>query len=217
MSLKKIFFVAIALFLFQQTFAQRGNIRYNLLGLNGGVSFFDINTDDLVTFQKTGFTGGFTTRGAFYDDFDIIYGINYFNSKVAVEGQGLTGTQEIEYSIQGAQLNLLGSYNIAVKHLSVEFGPIFQVNSKMKLADDKYGEYIVTGYNTLMASEIQDISRINLLAAVGLTAGVEHFRISGQYHYGLTNMLNKLNDKNLENNDFKGNSSTIVVAAVIYF
>ncbi len=187
------------------------------MGINGGVSFFDINTDDLVTTQGTGFIGGFTTRGAFYDDFDLVYGINYFNSKVSVEGTLLTDTRQIEYSIQGAQLSFLGSYNFVFKHFSFEFGPVLQVNSKMKLADEKYSEYILSGYNTLMASEIQDISRINFNAAAGLSVGFEHFRAMGQYQYGINNMLNNLNDKELKNSDFKGHGSTIIVGAVVYF
>ena len=160
---------------------------------------------------------GFTTRGAFRNDFDLIYGINFQSASVGVEGSFLTDTQNIEYTIQGAQLNFLGSYNIVVKHLSVEFGPIFEINGKMKLKNDDYEDYVLTGYNTLTAKDIQDISRFNVRLAGGLTAGLENFRISAQYQYGVTNMLGKLNSKGLENEDFNGHSSTIVIMGVIYF
>ncbi|QQX77622.1 MULTISPECIES: hypothetical protein [Aequorivita] len=218
MSLKKLIFATLFLFSIQQSFAQRNYDGYNFLGIQGGITFFDIITDDLVTQQKEGFTAGFTTRGAFRNDFDLIYGLSFQSASVGVEGRGLLGnTENIGYTIQGVQLNFLGSYNIIVKHLSLEFGPIFDINGKMKLEDDKYEDYILTGYNTLTAADIQDISKFNVRLAGGLTAGLEHFRVSAQYQYGVTNMLGSLNDKGLENEDFKGNSSTIVLAAVIYF
>jgi len=218
MSLKKLIFATLFLFSIQQSFAQRNYDGYNFLGIQGGITFFDIITDDLVTQQKEGFTAGFTTRGAFRNDFDLIYGLSFQSASVGVEGRGLLdNTENIGYTIQGVQLNFLGSYNIIVKHLSLEFGPIFDINGKMKLEDDKYEDYILTGYNTLTAADIQDISKFNVRLAGGLTAGLEHFRVSAQYQYGVTNMLGSLNDKGLENEDFKGNSSTIVLAAVIYF
>lgn len=219
MNFKQLIFVSFCLFLFQQTFAQRSYNGYNFLGIQGGITFFDIQTDDMVTKQKEGFTAGFTTRGAFRNDFDLVYGISFQSSSVGVEGSSLLGTdtQNIGYTIQGAQINFLGSYNIVVKHLSIEFGPVFNINGKMKLDKDEYEGYVLTGYNTLTAKDIQEISRFNVRLAAGLTAGLEHFRINAQYQYGVTNMLGKLNDKGLENEDFKGNSSTIILAAVIYF
>lgn len=219
MCIKRMFLVSVFFLLVQQNYAQRNYAGYNFLGIQGGITLFDIQTDDLVTQQQEGFTAGFTTRGAFRNDFDLIYGISFQSASVGVEGRDLSSskTQNIGYTIQGAQLNFLGSYNIIVKHLSLEFGPILNINGKMKLKDNKYENYILTGYNTLTAKDIQDISRFNVHLTGGLTAGLEHFRISAQYQYGVTNMLGRLNDKNLENKDFKGHSSTIVVAGVIYF
>lgn len=219
MSIQRLFFATFFLFVFQQSFGQRNYNDYNFLGIQGGITFFDIQTDDLVTNQQEGFVAGFTTRGAFRNNFDLIYGISFQGASVGVEGSNLLGTdtQSISYNIQGAQINFLGSYNIVVKHLSIEFGPIFDINGKMKLENDDYEDYILTGYETLTAKDIQDISRFNVRLAGGLTAGLEHFRISAQYQYGVTNMLGKLNDKGLENDDFNGHSSTIVVMGVIYF
>ena len=218
MSLKKLIFATLFLFALQQSYSQRNYDGYNFLGIQGGITFFDIITDDLVTQQKEGFTAGFTTRGAFRNNFDLIYGLSFQSASVGVEGRGLLGnTENIGYTIQGVQLNFLGSYNIVVKHLSLEFGPVFDITSKMKLDDDKYENYTLTGYNSLKAKDIQDISQFNVRLAGGLTAGLEHFRVSAQYQYGVTNILGSLNDKGLENEDFKGNSSTIVLMAVIYF
>jgi hypothetical protein len=219
MSLKKLFFVTLCFLFFQQTIAQRNYRGYNLLGITGGITFFDINTDDLVTSSKEGFVAGFTSRGAFRNDFDLIYGLSFQSAKVAVEGNNITGTslQNIGYTIQGVQLNFLGSYNFIKKHLSIEFGPVFNINGKMKLDQDEYENYILSGYNTTTAKDIENISKFNIRAAAGLTAGLENFRLSAQYQYGVTNMLSALNSRNLENDDFNGHSSTIVVSGVIYF
>lgn len=219
MSRKTCIFIVIFVIFFQQMFAQRNYRGYNFLGIQGGVTLFDIKTDNLVTKQQSGFTAGFTTRGAFRNNFDLIYGISFQSVSVGVEGSSVLGTdtQNINYTVQGAQINFLGSYNIIVKHLSLEFGPVFNINGKLKLDDDDYNDYVVTGFETLLAQDIQDISRFNLHLAGGITAGLEHFRIQAQYQYGVTNMLGKLNDKDLEYTDFKGNSSTIIVGAVIYF
>jgi hypothetical protein len=217
MSLKTLLIVTVLVLFFQQTFSQRNYEEYNRIGLTGGLTIFDINTSNLVTEPGYGFAGGFTTRGSFRNDFDLIYGISFTNNTIGIKGSSLTDTQFINYQIQAAQITFLGSYNIVKHHLTLEFGPILNVNGKMKLDSDRYNNYILEGYELLRAQDIQDINRINFHVTGGLTAGLKNFRISGMYQYGVTNMLGRLNDKNLENNDFVGHSSTILVSAVLYF
>lgn len=217
MSFKTLLFVTLLLLVFQQSYSQRNYDDYNRIGFTGGVTFFDIMTSDFVTEQGTGFTGGFTTRGAFRNEFDLIYGISFYASKIGVQGGSGTDSQFLVYSIQAAQLGLLGSYNIVKHHLSLEFGPILNVNSKMKLDSETYEDYILEGYTTLRAQDIQDINRINFRVAGGITAGIESLRVSALYQYGVTNILGRLNDKDFEKKDFKGNTSTIVVSAGFYF
>ncbi len=216
MPLKALFFIFF-LFILQQTFSQRNYDSYNRLGITGGLTLFDINTSDLITKQGIGVAGGFTTRGSFRGNFDLIYGISFYNSKIGVQGSFLTDTQDINYTIQAAQLNFFGSFNIIKHHLSLELGPILNINGKMKLDNDRYENYIVDGYSFLRAQDIEDISQINFHVAGGITAGLESFRLSALYQYGVTNMLQKLNEKGLENKDFEGHSSTITIAAVVYF
>ncbi len=217
MDFKKSVLILAAALWAQYTFAQRNYEGYNLLGIQGGISMFDIQTDDFTTEQKLGFTAGFTTRGAFRNNFDLIYGLSFMSASIGINGSGGAGTQNISYTLQGAQLGFLGSYNIVKKHFSLELGPVFGLNGKMKLDQERYADYVLTGYNQLTAKDIQDISRFQVYAAGGFTAGLEHFRISAQYQYGITNMFGKLNSANLEKDDFEGHSSTVVLAAVIYF
>ena len=88
----------------------------------------------------------------------------------------------------------------------------------MKLKDEAYENYIVDGYTTVRAQDIEDISSFNFRLMGGLTAGLKSFRLGAHYQYGLTNMLNNLNEKDIsEFEDVKGNSSTFIISAVLYF
>ncbi len=198
-----------------------GDGNYNRIGITGGATIFDITTDDFITESRTGFTGGFTTRGAYRNNFDLIYGINFVSNEIGISATG-TGTelgdkQFIDYTIIGAQINFLVSYNIAKPYFSIEAGPMLQVNGNMKLKSNRFANYNIDGYTNLSAEDIQDISPINGLVYGGFTVGVKSFKLSAGYQYGFTNTLAKLNDNNLENEDFKGNISKIVLAATIYF
>jgi len=193
------------------------------LGIFGGFNLFDINTSDLLTSQEAGFAAGFTTRGSFRGQFDLIYGISYSNNRVGIDGyivsnsQGQLELQKLKYTIQAVQINFQGSLNIIRHHLSLEFGPLLNVNGKMNLDREEFENYIISGYNTIRASDIEDISKVNVRVLGGITAGLENFRLTAQYQYGLTNMLKNLNDKELEFSDFEGNSSTLVFGAILYF
>jgi len=223
MCLKNLTFVTLCLIFTTTISAQRNFDHYNRLGVAGGFNLFDINTSDLVTSREAGFMAGFTTRGSFRGQFDLIYGISYFNNRVGIQGyfisnsEGLIERQNLKYTIQAVQLNFQGSLNIIRHHLSIEFGPLLNVNGKMKLDKEEFENYIVEGYNTIRAADLEDISKVNVRVLGGITAGLENFRLTAQYQYGLTNMLKNLNDKELEFSDFEGNSSTLVFGAILYF
>ncbi|MDC8005096.1 hypothetical protein POV27_13620 [Aureisphaera galaxeae] len=225
MSLKNILFVTLLCFSLQGI-AQRNFDENNHLGLQGGFTFFDIDTDNFTTTQGNGYMMGFTTRGSFYNAFDLIYGINFVQNEVQILGRDLNNTQqgffeqEIDYTIQSAQINILGSFNIVHKHLSLEFGPILNVNGKMKLKQEEFEGFILDGYETLEAKDIQNISRVHFFVAGGITAGLENFRLSAQYQYGVTNIFQRLNDSediNEPNVNFQGNPHTIIAMAIFYF
>ncbi|MCF6308433.1 MAG: PorT family protein [Flavobacteriaceae bacterium] len=220
MSLKNLLFVTLTFLFIQNSFSQRNFDHYNRLGLTGGYSLYDINTSDLNTKQGNGFMAGFTTRGAFRNNFDLIYGLSFYSNKVEIFGRDANNsfeTQFIDYKIQGVQINFLGSYNIIKHHLSIEFGPILNISGKLKVDQEQFEEYILDGYDSLKAVDIEEISPINLHLMGGISGGMETFRVSVQYQYGVFNMLNKLNDKNLENTNFEGNSSTIIFSLFVYF
>lgn len=225
MCLRNLTFVTLLLFVSIALQAQRNFEGYNRLGFQAGMNLFDINSSDLTTRQGTGFMGGFTTRGSFRGAFDLIYGISFFGNELEVlaintgDASNRNVEEYIDYSMQAVQINFLGSLNVVRHHFSLEFGPVLNVNGKLKMKDeDEFGRYILAVDDAIIrANEIQDISKVNVRAMGGFTAGLENFRVWAQYQYGVTNMLKNLNDKELAKSDFKGNSSTLVFGAVVYF
>ncbi|HEY6143150.1 MAG TPA: PorT family protein, partial [Flavobacterium sp.] len=63
--------------------------------------------------------------------------------------------------------------------------------------------------------DIVDISMFNFYPVAGITFGVKHVRLNVSYQYGVMNMLNNLNDKDLGVN-FKGNPG-IANANLIFY
>lgn len=223
MSLRNLTFVTLSLLFLFNAQAQKNYDSYNRLGIQGGYTMFDINTSDLVTKPGSGLMAGFTTRGSFRNQFDLIYGLTFYSSNIKIQGSvdGIIPSNEnpewMAYTIQAVHINFLGSLNIVRHHLSLEFGPILNVNGKMKLDSKRFENYFVDGVPTFRAKDLENISKVNFRVMGGLTAGLENFRLSAQYQYGVTNMLKNLNDLQKGKDDFEGNSSTIVLAAVIYF
>jgi len=226
MSLKNLLFVTVALFFFQLTTAQRNYDHNNHLGLIGGIGFFDISTNDFETEQGTGYLFAFTTRGAFYNNFDLIYGINFIQNQVGILANNLIDptsnfqSQYVNYSMQSVQINLLGSFNIIKNHLSIEAGPLLNVNGKLKLDQEAFENFTVQGYDTLTSGDLENVSRVHFYLATGITAGIENFRLGAMYQYGVTNLFERFNDSETlivpEGKTFKGNTSTIIVTATLY-
>lgn len=205
--------------------AQRGmwDGAYNRLGLQAGMNHFNINTDELPVTARTSWTAGFTTRSSFYDNFQFIYGINFFDFKTQVTGREKidysTANEEIDYNMIGVQANFFGSYKILGHHLSVEMGPVLQVNGKYEPRQDKELWY-VDGYD-LTASDISKVSTFNVNFAVGISGGFEKLKFWTQYQHGLNNFFAPLNSRNLEEIDptapeFKGRIGMITAGVAMF-
>ena len=162
--MKSLYFLVVTCLLFvTTTSAQRNyNDSYSRIGLQGGLTIFGIKTDNFNTNSAEGFKAGLTTRGAFYNNFDLIYGLNFYDLNANIKARETVASQErdVEFGIFGVQLNLLASYNIIEQHLSIEAGPALLINSKLT-TNEQYENYIIDGYTTLTAKEIEDISKIN--------------------------------------------------------
>lgn len=223
MNLRHLVVVTIMVFVTISTLAQRNyQGAYNRIGLQGGVSIFNINTGNFAASSSEGYTAGFSTRGAFYNNFDLIYGLNFYGLNVNIQARETAASEaeDVNFSVFGMQLNLFVSYNIIGQYLTIEAGPALQLNSKLT-PEEEHKNYIIEGYNALRAEDLENVTRINVNGAVGITSGFESLRLWANYQYGINNFLNGLNDEGLEQRDpniegFKGNISLINVGVVFY-
>ncbi|NJW53784.1 hypothetical protein [Salinimicrobium oceani] len=205
MDLKKIFlFALIAIFSFTAEAQRRmWDGEYNRPGLQAGANYFNIVTNDLPVTPKLSWMAGFTTRASFYNDFQFVYGINFYDFKLDIEGREkleLTSpSQAIEYNMIGVQGNFFASYKLYEHYLSVETGPVVQVNGKLDARQDKELWYLAN-YN-INAIDIEKISTFNVNFAVGASGGFESVKFWVQYQYGLNNMLKGLEDEDLQEKD----------------
>ncbi|MFV8365586.1 PorT family protein [Flavobacterium sp. XS1P27] len=205
-----LFFIFISITAFSQ-YKYRDS---NRIGISFGVNQFTLNTDNFQTKPDLGWNAGLSMRGNFYNNWDMVYNIQFSENNFSVATNTLTLAQEdVNYKLASAQVSLQVSYKLVENHLSIEFGPIVQVNGKLNI-DNSDENNVITG-TTLLAKDIREISNFNFYPTVGITFGVRHFRANLSYQYGVNNMLENLNNKNLGVN-FKGNPGILNGNLIIY-
>nr|WP_315205677.1 outer membrane beta-barrel protein [uncultured Flavobacterium sp.] len=205
-----LFFIFISITAFSQ-YKYRDS---NRIGISFGVNQFTLNTDNFQTKPDLGWNAGLSMRGNFYNNWDMVYNIQFSENNFSVATNTLTLAQEdVNYKLASAQVSLQVSYKLVENHLSIEFGPIVQVNGKLNI--DNTDENNVISGTTLLAKDIREISNFNFYPTVGITFGVRHFRANVSYQYGVNNMLENLNNKNLGVN-FKGNPGILNGNLIIY-
>lgn len=211
----KTFFTAVLFgFVSLHVDAQMNYNDSNHIGISVGLNQTTLDSDNFSTTPAKGWNAGLSVRGKFYNNFDMVYAMQFSENNFDVKTLNmLATTQEVSYKMQSAQISLMLSYKIANDHLSVEVGPVLQVNGKLKI-DDQYNNNIIAG-TMVRAADIVDVNTFNFLAAAGVTAGFTHFRINAQYMYGVNNSLAKLNDKGLGAN-FKGHLGIVTASIIVY-
>ena len=190
-------------------YSQYGHRDGNRIGISGGVSQTTLFTDNFNASPEMGFAGGLSVRGNYYNNWSMIYGMQFFSNNFSLES---TFDQKVKYNLQGVQVRLLFSYNVVEDHVSLDFGPVLQINGKLQINESDKSK-ILQG-TILRADQIVDISPISGNFYLGVSAGSKTVRALIFYQYGFTNILNKLNSDEalrvLNNGDrFKGNLGTI--------
>ena len=212
--MKKTFFIILAA-IPVLAFAQYGYRDANRIGIIGGINQFTLTTDNFPTKAGTDWNAGLSVRGNFYNDFDMVYAMQFSENRFTVPTHTLLyQAEQVEYTLPSAQISLMLSYKFIENHLSAEIGPVFQIGDKFHIDDDENKTNLIDG-TTLRAGDILGIGRFNFYPAFGITFGVRHFRLNGQYQYGVTNMLGKLNGNDLGEH-FKGNASILSGNLIIY-
>lgn len=190
-------------------YSQYGYRDGNRIGISAGISQTTLFTDNFKANPETGFAGGLSVRGNYYNNWSMIYGMQFFSNNFSLES---TFDQKIKYNLQGVKVRLLFSYNVVEDHVSLDFGPVLQVNGKLRISSSDDNK-IIKG-TLLTADKIVDVSPVSGNFYLGMSAGSKTIRAVVFYEYGFTNFLNKLNKddalKLLNNNDkFKGNLGCI--------
>lgn len=211
--MKRLYFATVFTLISMSIFAQYEYRDSNRIGIFFGINQFTLNTNNFQTKPDTGWNGGLSMRGNFYNNWDMVYAMQFSENNFSVTTNSGFITEDTNYKLASAQISLMWSYKIVENHLSLEFGPLVQVNGKLKVDQDQENN-IIAG-TTLLAKDIVAISQFNFYPVVGITAGVKHVRLSLSYQYGLNNMLGNLNNKNL-GYSFKGNPGILNGNLIIY-
>ena len=190
-------------------FAQTGYRDGNRIGLSAGLSQTTLFTNNFDAKPELGFSGGLSVRGNYYNNWSMIYGMQFFSNNFSLES---SFNQKIKYNIQGVKVRLLLSYNVVEDHVSIDFGPVLQINGKLQLPTSD--ENLTIKGTMLKANDIVNVSPVSGNFYLGVSAGSKVIRAVFFYEYGFTNFLNKLNKdaslQALNNGDsFKGNLGTI--------
>ena len=202
----------LALLLFLCAFishAQYRNKDGNRIGISAGISQMSLLSSNFKVKPEMGFMGGLSVRGNYYNDFSMTFGMQFFSNNFSLETVNSSFKKEdVKYTVEGVQVRLLLSYNIVEDYVAVDFGPVLQVNGKLKVESDKENN-VLTG-TLLKAEDIVDVTTINGNLYFGVSAGSKVVKAVIFYQYGVNNFMNKLNKdddlKALNGGDkFKGN------------
>lgn len=192
--MKEKFFTIVFAFIFTIASAQYGYRDGNRIGITLGLTQTSLTTKNFVTKPGSGWVGGLSVRGNYYNDFSMIFGMQFSenNFSVATLSTPFSKKQDVTYTLASAQIRLLLSYNIVKDHVSLDFGPVLQVNGKLKI-DSRFEDNSISG-TTLTAKDIIDINTFNGNLYAGISAGNTRIRAIICYQYGVNNILNNLNN-----------------------
>ncbi|MCF6295386.1 MAG: hypothetical protein L3J25_06820 [Flavobacteriaceae bacterium] len=197
----------------------------NGFAVMGGISQYNIITDNFATKSRQGWVGGLSSTVDIPNEwYNVSFGMQVSENNLEISGralEGVAGNEMIEYKLMAVQLGFTYHAKVIGDNVTIDFGPQIQYNGKLELKDETKEGYFINGYDSLTALDIADISQFNVNAMAGISAGIGSFKIKAQYIYGFLNILNKLNDKNLNvgsaTEKFKGNQSMLVFAVMFSF
>lgn len=220
-----ILLVALTVCFVTESFGQPKS--YNItngFGLFGGITKFDIQTDNFITTEGDGFMAGMSAMVDLpHKWYNMSYGLQMAENNINISARPLLISSDeefIKYKIFTAQVALLMHIKPFQDFFTIDVGPMFQYNGKMELKDGSKEGYYINNYADVKASDITRISQFNFNGAVGATLGIKNFKIKAQYIYGFTNILKKLNSKNTiapDEDSFKGNQTQLVLGAMVCF
>ena len=225
---KKQFIILVVFCVAFVTISAAQHKRYTIkngFGLVGGITQYDITTNNFKTKTGSGFLGGMiATVDIPQKWFTVSYGLQFTQNSIEIEGRSLTSPLQvelIEYDLMAVQLAFMLHVKLIGNNLTLDIGPQLQYNGQLDLKDSNQEEFLINGYDTLLAEDISDISPFNVNGVVGASAGIGGFKLRATYSYGFTNIFRKLNDEDLtttpSSEKFEGNQTMLALALMITF
>jgi hypothetical protein len=222
-------FILVAICIGFVTLVQGQIKSYNIVngfGIQGGITKFDIITDNFETQSGTGWLGGMSATVDIPNRwYNVSYSIQFSENNIDIFGRPeiiSLNDVPVEYKLYTVQVALLAHIKLIGSNVTLDAGPMLQYNSELELNDKSQSDYILTNYDNLTADEIKGINQFNLDGIIGITAGYDSFKVRAQYIYGFTNTFSKLNGKDLDTSgsnetNFKGNQSMLAFTAMFTF
>jgi len=225
---KKQFIVLVVFYIAFVTISTAQHKRYTIkngIGLVGGLTQYDITTDNFKTKSGSGFLGGMiATVDIPHKWYTVSYGLQLSQNSIEIEGRSSVGSKDIEmleYDLMAIQLAFMLHVKLIGNNLTLDVGPQIQYNGQLDLNDSSQEEFFINGYDALLAEDISDISSLNANGVIGASAGIGNFKLRATYSYGFTNILRKLNDEDIattpSSEKFEGNQTMLAFALMITF
>lgn len=208
------------------TLCQAQHKRYTIkngIGIQGGITQFDILTDNFTTKSNSGWVAGLSaTVDIPHKWYTVSYNFTLSENNIDIAARSLANPTEqfVEYKLLTTQLSFLFHAKLIGSNITLDVGPMLQYNGDLELKDESNEGLVLVNYDTLLTEDISKISNFNVNGVVGLSAGFGSFKLKGHYIYGFTNMLSNLNKEDLSvgnNKEFKGNQSMLVITAQLTF
>lgn len=197
--------------------AQHGYRDSNRIGISGGITQLSLFSEQFNAKPGQGWIGGLSLRGNYYNNWQAVYGMHFTDSNFSLES--LTG-KDINYKLSAAQVYFVFSYMVIENHLTLEIGPVLQINGKLKI-DDNDKLLLLKDSPGLTANDIVNITKLNGNIYAGISAGIKNLKVHVSYQYGFNNIMNNLNkndDLRVKNGDqrFRANLGMLSGMLIIY-
>lgn len=219
-----ILLVVLSIASVTQSFSQQTVRTRNTLGLYGGITQFDIKTDNFSTKSSQGWIGGLTASVELpHKWYTVSYNIQLTENSIGIMSRPtlLEAPEEVDFTMLTAQVAFLVHVKVVKEYVTIDLGPMIQYNGDLEVKNKDQENYIIENYSRVTAKDIYKISPFNVNGAIGVSAGFRSFKLRGQYMYGFTNILNQLNNENFvgetNKSKFKGNQSMLALTAIITF
>lgn len=218
---KKYYLLVVFIGLFVTNSTGQNYRIQNSIGVYGGLTQFNIDTDDLTTESGSGWLVGLAaTVDLPHRWYNVSYNIQLAENQFGVGASPISAgqTQFVDYKVFTAQIALIGHLKIIDKYLTIDVGPMLQYNGDLDIQDETKENYIIDGYNTATLNDLPEVSNFNVNATVGATLGFGSFKVRAQYIYGFLNSFKSTNNQNLaESINLEGNQNMLVFSVMFLF